>query len=176
MRVRGVSGVNTSLRSGESEIRYYSSSSEAGGRGMNSSLSTFVLFRPSVDWMMPTHTGDSHQPYRVYRSKCQSHSEIPTQTHPEIMFHLDAPWPVKLPQEINHYGCATCVLSCLTFATPWTVVHQAPLSMGFPRQEYWSRLPFPSPGDHPYPGIEPMSPVSPALAGEFFTTEPPGKP
>ena len=45
--------------------------------------------------------------------------------------------------------------------------------MGFPRQEYWSRLPFPSPGDLPDPGIEP---VSPALAGRFFTTEPPDKP
>ena len=45
--------------------------------------------------------------------------------------------------------------------------------MGFPRQEYWSGLPFPSPGDLPDPGIEPMSP---ALAGGFFTTEPPGKP
>ena len=44
--------------------------------------------------------------------------------------------------------------------------------MGFPRQEYWSRLPFPSPGDLPDPGIEP---VSPALAGRFFTTEPPDK-
>ena len=53
------------------------------------------------------------------------------------------------------------------FVTPWTVVHQAPWSMGFPRQEYWSGLPFPSPGDLPDPGIEPMSP---ALAGRFFTT------
>ena len=53
-----------------------------------------------------------------------------------------------------------------------TVALQAPLSMGFPRQEYWSGLPFPSSGDLPNPGIEPMSP---ALAGVFFTTEPPGK-
>ena len=45
------------------------------------------------------------------------------------------------------------------FATPWTVAHQAPLSMGFSRQEYWSGLPFPSPGDIPDPGIEPRSPV-----------------
>ena len=45
------------------------------------------------------------------------------------------------------------------FATPWTVAHQAPLSMGFSRQEYWSGLPFPSPGDLPDPGIEPRSPV-----------------
>ena len=53
------------------------------------------------------------------------------------------------------------------FATPWTVAHQAPPSIGFSRQEYWSGLPFPSPGDLPDPGIEP---VSPALAGKFFTS------
>ena len=55
------------------------------------------------------------------------------------------------------------------FATPWTIAHQAPLSMGFPRQEYWSRLLFPTPGDLPNPGIEPQSLVSPVLAGRFFT-------
>ena len=59
-----------------------------------------------------------------------------------------------------------------SLATPWTAAHQAPLSMGFPRQEYWSRLPFSTPG----PGIELASPTTPALAGRFFTTEPPGKP
>ena len=48
--------------------------------------------------------------------------------------------------------------------------------MGFSRQEYWSGLPFPSPGDLPDPEIEPVSPVTPALAGGIFTTEPPGKP
>ena len=58
------------------------------------------------------------------------------------------------------------------FAIPWTVARRAPLSMGFPRQEYWSGLPFPSPGDLPDPGIEPASPVSPALGGRFFTSEP----
>ena len=57
--------------------------------------------------------------------------------------------------------------------TPWTVAHQAPLSMGFPRQEYWSGLPFPPPGDLPNLGIKPTSFVSPALAGRFFTTMPP---
>ena len=62
------------------------------------------------------------------------------------------------------------------FATPWTVACQAPLFMGFYRQEYWSGLPFPTPGDLPDPGIEPTSPVSPALVVGFFTTEPPGKP
>ena len=54
--------------------------------------------------------------------------------------------------------------------TLWTVAHQAPLSMGFSRQRYWSGLPFPPPGDL-HPGIKPESPVSPALAGRFFTTE-----
>ena len=61
------------------------------------------------------------------------------------------------------------------FATQWTVALQAPLSMGFPRQEYWSRLPFPSPGDLPDPETEPTCPASAALAGRFFTTKPPGK-
>ena len=60
-----------------------------------------------------------------------------------------------------------------SFATPWTVTHQDPLSMEFPRQEYSRGLPFPSPGGLPIPRIKP---VSPAVAGGFFTTEPPGKP
>ena len=60
--------------------------------------------------------------------------------------------------------------------TTWVVAHQTPLSLGFPRQEYWSGLPFPPPGDLPNSGIKPESSVSPALAGSFFTTEPPGKP
>ena len=58
------------------------------------------------------------------------------------------------------------------FATQWTVAHQAPLSMGFSRQEYWSGLPFPPPGDLPNPGMEPMPPASPALVGKFLTTLP----
>ena len=66
------------------------------------------------------------------------------------------------------------MLSCVRlFVTPWTIARQAPLSMGFFRQEYWSELPFPSPGDLPNRGIKP---VSPALTGRSFTTEPPGKP
>ena len=58
------------------------------------------------------------------------------------------------------------------FATPWTVTYEAPLSMGFSRQEYWSGLPFPSPGDLPDPGIELGSP---ALQADALTSEPPGK-
>ena len=57
--------------------------------------------------------------------------------------------------------------------TPWTVAHQAPLSMEFSGQEYWSGLSFPSPGDLPNPGIEPRSP---ALQADSLLTEPPGKP
>ena len=69
-----------------------------------------------------------------------------------------------------------CVLSHVQlFATPWTVDRQVPLSMEFSRQEYWSGLPFPPPGNLPDPGFEPMFP-SPALAGGFFIAEPPGKP
>ena len=72
--------------------------------------------------------------------------------------------------------CA-CVLSHVQLSeTPGTVAHQAALSMGFSRLEYWSGLPFPPPGDLPNPGIEPTCPVSPALAGGFFTIEPLGKP
>ena len=56
------------------------------------------------------------------------------------------------------------------FATSWTVAHEAPPSTGFSRQEYWSGLPFLSPGYLPDPGIEPTFLVSPALAGEFFIT------
>ena len=64
------------------------------------------------------------------------------------------------------------VLFCVIL---WTVACQAPLSMGFSRHEYWSGLPFPTPGDLLNPGIKPMSLASPALAGEFFTTAPRGK-
>ena len=57
-----------------------------------------------------------------------------------------------------------------TLAAPWTIARPVSLSMEFSKQEYWSGLPFPPPGDLPDPGIEPTSPVSPALAGRFVTT------
>ena len=59
------------------------------------------------------------------------------------------------------------------FVAPWTIAHQAPLSMEFSRQESWNGLPFPPPEDLPNPETEPESPVSPALAVRFFTAEPP---
>ena len=81
---------------------------------------------------------------------------------------------------LMHAHVCSCVLMCAqslshvwSFATPWTVASQAPLSVGFFRQEYWSGLPFPSPGGLPNPGIEI---TSPAFSSGFFTTHPPGKP
>ena len=67
-----------------------------------------------------------------------------------------------------HVCSVTLVVS--DSATLWTVAHQASLSMGFSRQECWSGLPFPSPGDLPEPGIGPTSLMSPSLKGRFFTT------
>ena len=102
-----------------------------------------------------------------------------------FIFHYD------LSQDIEYVPCATqwdlvvypfcvCVLlSCLVVsdsATLWTVAHQAPLSMGFPRQEYWSGLPFPSPGDLPDPEIEPASPVSSTVKADSLPTKPSRKP
>ena len=73
------------------------------------------------------------------------------------------------------YVCVCALSRVRLFMTPWTVTRQVHLSMEFSRQEYQSELPFTSPGDLPDSGIEPVSLVSPALAGRFFTTEPPGK-
>ena len=74
----------------------------------------------------------------------------------------------------NHVvgGVALVAKLCWTLAAPWTVAGQAPLSMGFPRQEYWIGLPLPSPGDLPDPGIEPGSP---ALQADTLPSEPPGR-
>ena len=76
-------------------------------------------------------------------------------------------WP-----KLAKIGGGLVTRSCPTLATPWTVPYQAPLSIGFSRQEYWSGLPFPSPGDNPDPGIEPGSP---ALQADALLSKPPGK-
>ena len=73
---------------------------------------------------------------------------------------------VPINKYFSQFSCSVVSDSCVT---PWTVAHQAPLSMGFPRQEYWSVLPFPSPGDLPDPGIEARSL---ALQAEFLLSEP----
>ena len=74
------------------------------------------------------------------------------------------------------FSCAQSLSWVWLFATPWTVALQAPLSMGFSRQEYWSGLPLPPPGDLPNTETEPASVASLALVGGFFTPVPPGKP
>ena len=72
----------------------------------------------------------------------------------------------QVSSPIASFICSCCFVTVMSnsFATPWTVAHQAPLSTGFSRQEYWSGLPFPSLGDLPNPGIEPMSPVGQAYS------------
>ena len=74
-------------------------------------------------------------------------------------------WAIGLKVKVKSLSCVRL------FATPWTVAYQASPSMGFSRQEYWSGLPFPSPGDLPDPGIEPRSPT---LEADALTSEPPG--
>ena len=106
-----------------------------------------------------------------HRLSCSETCRIfPDQGSNPSLLHCQAD---SLP--LSHQGSpCVCTLSHSVVsdsATPWTVAHQAPLSMEFSRQEYWSGLPFP--GALPYPEIEPLSP---ALADGFFTTESPGKP
>ena len=76
---------------------------------------------------------------------------------------------------VDRLACLSCSVVSNSM-TPLIVAHQAPLSVEFPRQEYWSGLPFPSPEDLPNPGIEPMSPMSLALQVDSLPTEPSGKP
>ena len=88
--------------------------------------------------------------------------------------HTDTHHKNPKPETGCHYRPLAYSLSRVRLsATPWTVAHQAPLSVGFSRQEDWSGLPFPSPGDLLDPGNEPASLASPALAGWFFITAPP---
>ena len=84
-----------------------------------------------------------------------------------LVVFLHAPWT-------GFMWVHVCVCHLQLFATPWTIACQAPLSMGFSRQEYWSGLPFSPPADLPDPGIKPPSLASQSLAGRFFTIEPPG--
>ena len=93
----------------------------------------------------------------------------------QLGFQFQFHWASALWLQANCFTSLWLVLRCLScvwlFVTPWTVAHQAPLSMGFSRQEYWSGLSCPPPGDLPNPGIKPMFLMSPALAVVFFTTK-----
>ena len=83
-----------------------------------------------------------------------------------VVSEIEMKWKCKNISSFLDICVCVCVCVCVSrvplFMTPWIVAHQAPLSMEFSRQEYWSRLPFPSPGDLPNPGIEPWSPASQA--------------
>ena len=87
---------------------------------------------------------------------------------PFIYVYKKAKIQIGKPSTENFYsdigGCGLVTKSCPPFATPWPAAHQAPLFIGLPRQEYWSGLPFPSPGDLPDPGIEPTSPALQAVS------------
>ena len=96
-----------------------------------------------------------------------------------LVSHMTCIWITDFENKMKAMGFllpqkATCVCLiaqlCLTFCTPWSVGRQAPPSMGFSGQEYWSGLPFSTPGDLLDLGIKPASLASPALAGRFFTT------
>ena len=91
----------------------------------------------------------------------------------DISFEREFTNTLKKKQNKNLFNFA-CMLSCFSrvrlFAILWTVAHQAPLSMGFSRKEYWSELPLPYPGDLPDPGIEHMSPEAPALQADSFSS------
>ena len=101
---------------------------------------------------------------------------------PHLSLHMQTYSAKYHTIEMCNFSCV-CVCVCALshfrsvqlFETLWTVVRQSPLSMGFSRQEYWSGLPCPPPGDLPNPRIKPTSLMSPALAGGFFTPAPPGE-
>ena len=85
---------------------------------------------------------------------------------------VDLPDKIHIYTEINEREQVKSLSRVLLFATRWTVAYQAPLFMGFSRQEYWSGFPFPSPGHLPDPGFEPGPPE---LQADALTSEPPGK-
>ena len=85
-------------------------------------------------------------------------------------------WYQRITVKRNHVYVLSYFSHAQLFATSWTVACQAPLPMGFSMQEYWRELPFPSLGDLPNPGIEPVFSCGSCIAGRFFTAEPLGKP
>ena len=104
--------------------------------------------------------------------------------NPDCMTIVGSPSVCGYKNSVRSYTCRAVLRVCCAESlshvwlsmTPWTIAHQAPLSMGFSRQEYWSGLPCPSPGHLPYPGIKPESLMSPALQVDSFPAEPPRKP
>ena len=120
---------------------------------------------------------DLHHPRLWNKGAAAQEGGFLVATDPNILWFNLASWeknthnPLLTFHHSSRLDTDLCVLSCVwLFATPWTVAHQAPLSMGFPSKNTRVGLPFPPPGDLPDRGIKPMSLASPALAGGLFTT------
>ena len=143
--------------------------------GPTSSLLLMVHFKPLSS--LPSPPTDNQGVRSFYSHPLPLHNDIIFQP-PEHVPPIKNSGPGSLMSSSPAIILCACMLShsVWLFATLQTAACQAPLSMGFSRQEHWSELPFPAPGDLPNPGIEPMFLESPALAGGFFTTQPPGKP
>ena len=133
----------------------------------------------------PGHTHHIHSPCPMEKVLCpggtpSSGPQFPScrrcacvYTHTHTYTHVRTPVQTGCASGFRLDGGGLVTKSCLTVATPLAVPLQAPLSMGFSRQEYWSGLPFPSPGNLPNPGIKPRSP---AVQADSLPTELPGKP
>ena len=136
------------------------------------SLSPVQLFATpwTVAYQAPPSMGFSRQEYWSGLPFPPPGNLYTQEFNPRLLFLLH--WQVSsLPLKVK---VKVKLLSRVRLlATPWTAAYQVPPPMGFSRQEYWSGLPFPSPGDLPDPGIEPRSP---ALESDALTSEPPGKP
>ena len=126
---------------------------------------------------MCTHSVKVENDLHIFKYKNVSYSEYILIAWILLLFFLPLMWLSVLEElfggmELSEiFLCAKSFIQlCLTLCNP-VVARQAPLSMGFSRQKYWSGLPFPPPGDPPDPGIKPLSLMSPVLAGRFFTTD-----
>ena len=116
-----------------------------------------------VHWLIPPTAPNIHIPGKALEA------HLPSRGWPTESTSCCISWSGTVPTLI-WYGCAYSFSGVRLFVTLWTAVRQAPLSMGFSRQVYWSGVPFPPPGDLPDPGMEPVSLMSPALESGFFTT------
>ena len=149
-----------------------------GGLEASALVSAPILF-PGLFLIKPCRAGTSRRHPSLpesavsevtlvaWNQRCQKHLHQRNQETLKLSHLSSGLLVVKLMYMLSHLSRVQL------FAIPWTVACQAPLSMGFPRQEYWNGLPFPSPGALPDPEMEP---ASPALAGGFSITERPGKP
>ena len=133
---------------------------------------TFILLEKKLRQLSQS-TSIVQGPFYCPWDEIQNLSMAYTAHHDLFSSTLTSPPSLQIQ---NYCMFVLYVLHCAQiFATPWTVAHQAPLSMGFSRQEYWSGSSFPPPGYLPNPEIKSASLMSPAWAGRLFTTAPPGK-